>query len=143
MGVHRNTVRQWIKRGLPTCDDQRPALILGRDLRAFLEAQRRSRKRPCRPGEIYCCRCREPRRPLGGFVEYQADTATLGTLVGMCGECEAMLYRRVNPARLAEVCGDLEVLPTEASKRIADREEPSVNSDFKTGEANHAKAQPE
>ena len=28
-GVHRNTVREWVKRGLPTSDDQRPMLILG------------------------------------------------------------------------------------------------------------------
>ena len=38
-GVHRNTVREWIKRGLPTSDDKRPKLILGRDLIAFLQAE--------------------------------------------------------------------------------------------------------
>lgn len=37
-GVHRNTVREWIKRGLPTNDGKRPTLILGRDLAAFLQA---------------------------------------------------------------------------------------------------------
>ena len=36
--VHRNTVRQWIKSGLPTTDSRRPLLILGRDLVAFLKA---------------------------------------------------------------------------------------------------------
>ena len=36
-GVHRNTVREWVKRGLPTSDDRRPMLILGRDLVAFLQ----------------------------------------------------------------------------------------------------------
>jgi hypothetical protein len=27
-GVHKNTVREWVKRGLPTNDDRRPMLIL-------------------------------------------------------------------------------------------------------------------
>ena len=29
LGVHKNTVRSWIKRGLPTVDNRRPILILG------------------------------------------------------------------------------------------------------------------
>ena len=33
--VHRNTVREWVRRGLPTCDDRRPMLILGAELAAF------------------------------------------------------------------------------------------------------------
>jgi hypothetical protein len=32
--VHRNTVRHWIKAGLPVIDDKRPILILGSDLAA-------------------------------------------------------------------------------------------------------------
>jgi len=32
-GVHRNTVRQWVKQGLPTSDRKRPMLILGREYR--------------------------------------------------------------------------------------------------------------
>ena len=36
LGVHKNTVREWIKQGLPKIDDKRPMLILGCDLFAFL-----------------------------------------------------------------------------------------------------------
>ena len=51
-GVHRNTVRQWIKQGLPTSDQKRPFLILGRGLVAFLQARRKKNRRTCQPGEI-------------------------------------------------------------------------------------------
>ena len=51
-GVHRNTVREWIKRGLPTTDTRRPLLVLGRDLVDFLQARRTKNKRTCQPGEI-------------------------------------------------------------------------------------------
>ena len=31
-GVHKNTVRNWLKQGLVTIDGRRPILILGREL---------------------------------------------------------------------------------------------------------------
>jgi hypothetical protein len=58
LGVYKGTVRQWIKQGLSTCDDRRPLLILGGDLRDFLVKKRTQNKRPCKPGEVYCVRCR-------------------------------------------------------------------------------------
>ncbi|PSH02716.1 MAG: hypothetical protein CXZ00_16020 [Acidobacteria bacterium] len=48
-GKHKNTVRAWVKDGLPICDGKRPTLILGRDLAEFLKARRVSKKQPCRP----------------------------------------------------------------------------------------------
>jgi len=32
LGVHKNTVRNWLKNGLEPIDDQRPTLIRGSDL---------------------------------------------------------------------------------------------------------------
>lgn len=39
-GVHKNTVRAWIKQGLPICDDRRPTIVLGREIAVFLQARR-------------------------------------------------------------------------------------------------------
>src|SRR6185437_14566866 len=72
--VHKNTVREWIKGGLPTIDRMRPTVILGRELAIFLQARRAKSKRPCKPGEIYCVRCRAPKRPAGNLAEYQPIT---------------------------------------------------------------------
>jgi hypothetical protein len=81
LGTHKNTVRAWVKAGLPTTDDKRPALILRRELALYLQARRTKNKRPCSPGEIYCVRCRAPRRPAGDMAEYQPITASLGNLI--------------------------------------------------------------
>ncbi|GAC1622252.1 MAG: hypothetical protein NVS9B10_06000 [Nevskia sp.] len=137
-GVHRNTVRQWIKQGLPTSDALRPLLILGADLAAFLTAKRTKNKRPCKPGEIYCIRCRVPQAPALSMAEYQPLTATSGNLVGLCPTCEHLIYRRASLAKLAQVRGKLNVTLTEAQRHIVDSHQPSVNSDFKTGAATHA-----
>ena len=99
-GVHKNTVREWVKRGLPVSDDKRPMLILGRALFEFLQTRRVKNKRPCQPDEIYCLRCRIPQHPAGDMAEYQPVTTTTGNLIGICPTCETMMYRRVSLAKL-------------------------------------------
>jgi hypothetical protein len=37
LGVHKNTVRMWIKGGLAVADDRRPTVMSGAAIRAFLE----------------------------------------------------------------------------------------------------------
>lgn len=117
-GVHRRTVREWVKRGLPTIDDRRPMLILGRDLVAFLQARRAKNKRPCKPGELYCLRCRAPKAPDGAMADYEHVTEGLGNLIGMCPDCELMMYRRVSLAKLEQVRGKLDVKMPQAPLRL-------------------------
>jgi len=109
-GVHRNTVREWVRRGLPTSDRKRPTLILGSELLAFLQARRLKNKRPCQAGEIYCVCCRAPKTPAGDMAEYQPFSTTGGSLVGICPSCESMIYRRVNLAKLEQVRGKLDIM---------------------------------
>ncbi len=132
-GIHRNTVRAWLKQGLPVCDDKRPLLILGIDLADFLARKRRKNKQPCQPGEIYCVRCRSPQFPSLGMADYQPLTATSGNLVGMCPRCEGLIYRRVSLAGLPVARGNLEVAVTQAQDHIDEGLFPSVNSDFDKG----------
>ena len=128
---HKNTVRSWIKEGLPTIDDRRPKLILGRDLFDFLKAKRIKNKRPCKPGEMYCVRCRTPRAPAENMVEYQPKTESLGNLFGICPDCGTGMNRNVNPAKLAQIRGQMEITLPEGVQRIIDIEQPPVNSDFR------------
>ena len=130
-GVHRNTVRAWVKRGLPTSDDRRPMLILGRDLVAFIQAQRAKNKRTCQPGEIYCVRCRAPKAPAGAMADYEALTETQGNLIAICPDCETIIYRRVSLAKLAQIRGRLDITFPQALRHIGESAQPSVNSDFR------------
>lgn len=109
LGVHKNTVREWIKRGLSIIDDRRPMLILGCDLFAFLQAKRVKNKQPCKPGEMYCFRCRSPKIPAGKMVDYQPVTESLGNLFGICPDCETGMNRRVNLAKLEQIRGQMDI----------------------------------
>ena len=113
-GVHKNTVREWVKRGLSTNDAERPMLILGQDLVAFLQAKRAKHKRTCQPGELYCFGCRAPKAAAGQMADYQPLTATQGNLIAMCADCETIMYRRVNLAKLVQVRGKLDITLSQA-----------------------------
>ena len=129
-GVHKNTVRNWIKCGLPLLDDRRPSLILGDDLRRFLRKKRQSRKRRCKRFEIYCLRCRAPKRPAGDMADYSRLSDSAGRLVGLCPDCNGVMNRYVNVASLAEIRAVLDVSIPIAEKHINKRSDLPVNSDF-------------
>lgn len=99
-GVDKNTVRNWIKGGLLTCDSKRPILIMGRDLNIFHANRRTHTKRKCKDNEMYCFRCRAPQVPILGLVELKQDNEKTGNLIGMCSSCETMMYRRVSMSKV-------------------------------------------
>jgi hypothetical protein len=131
LGTHKNTVHRWVKTGLPTNDHKRPMLILGRDLIEFLQARRAKNKRPCRPGEIYCVRCHRPKVPAGEMVDYLPITDKLGNLKAICPDCDSIMNRRVNLAKLGQVQGKMDITFPQALRRVSESNQPTVNSDLK------------
>ena len=119
-GKHKHTIRRWIKEGLPTVDDRRPTMMRGVDVRAFLEARRAKSRQPCGPTEMYCLKCRAPKTPAGLMADLEVRGPTSGRLVGICPDCNRMLYRMVNLAQ--------------------DRVDESKNADHtRTGTATHSR----
>jgi|SRR5271168_1257677 len=100
LNVHKNTVRSWIKEGLPTCDDRRPVLILGVQLADFLKARRTKNKQPCKIGEFYCLRCRVPRFPAESMADCLTVTDKIGHLQAICPICYSVMNLRISLARL-------------------------------------------
>lgn len=141
-GVHRNTVRAWIKRGLPILDRRRPVLVMGSRLGEFLRERRMQNRRTCGAGEIYCVRCREPRAPADKLVRYHPITLTQGNLVGICPTCSAGLYRRVSAKNLDQFRGFLRVTLPQAPEHIGESPQPSVNSDSMQDAPDYANTSP-
>jgi len=129
-GTHKNTVRHWVKEGLAAIDDKRPMLILGSVLAAFLQARRIKNKQACKPGELYCVRCRAPKSPAGGMAEYVPITEKFGRLRALCPDCESWMNRNVSMDQIEAFCGKIDVSFTEAFRHLRERANPSVNSDF-------------
>ena len=109
LGKHKNTVRNWVKDGLATIDDKRPMLILGRDLVEFIKLRRVKNKQSCKPGQLYCVRCRIPKFPAGDIADYEPVTEKFGNLIAICPDCDTIMNRRVSLVRIEEVCGNLDI----------------------------------
>jgi hypothetical protein len=140
LGAHKNTVRAWIKAGLPAIDNSRPTLIFGLDLRDFLSARRAKLRQPCAPGFIYCVKCRTPKAPAGDMADYVPISDTMGNLRGICPDCETLIHRRVNRAKIDLIRGRLDVTPPLAQSHIRDLVSPSLNCDFVHGDQDRENA---
>tara|TARA_R110002020_G_scaffold126738_4_gene284598 strand:- start:8912 stop:9394 length:483 start_codon:yes stop_codon:yes gene_type:complete len=100
LGVAKGSVRRWLKAGLPYLADQRPFLILGGDLRAFLDKRDKPKQR-CGLHEFYCFRCREPKAAAGGLIDYTPRTALSGHLSAICEDCETIMHKNFSASKLA------------------------------------------
>jgi hypothetical protein len=129
LGAHKNTVRGWIKSGLPVVDKSRPVLMHGRDLRSFLEKRRKNAKRPYLPGTLYCFKCRQPMPPALGMVEYVAMNDIIGNLIALCGGCDTVMHRRTRFNTIAAIMPNLDVQIREAQPRLIERTPASLNCD--------------
>jgi hypothetical protein len=128
-GLHKNTVRSWLKQGLAAIDERRPTLILGQELGRFLRERRRKAKQTCSPGQIFCVACRAPKIPAGKMAECIPIGPLAGNLCGICPDCDRLIYRRVNLTKIDTIRGELEVTFTQPATRIRESAVLSVNCD--------------
>jgi len=130
-GVHKNTVRAWIKSGLPICDQKKPILILGSALREFLQTKRTKHKRKCKPCEIYCVRCKLPQHPAENMVEYKPINNSKGCLTAICPICDTIIYKFTSLAKLAQIQDQLDITMPKTLEHINESDTPLLNCDFK------------
>lgn len=130
-GIHKNTVSQWLKNGLPYMSQRKPFLILGSDLKQFLQARRKQNKKKCREDEMYCLRCKKPSKPAENLVEYIPKNNKSGSLVGMCSDCEGIIQKYASFHKLEQFSNIFDLSISQALEHINDRDKPLLNSDLK------------
>jgi hypothetical protein len=128
-GVHKNTVRNWQEAGLEPIDSSKPILFHGSIIREFLKKRNAKRKQPCGPGKLYCFRCREPRPPAFGLVEYVVLTSKSGNLKAFCETCETVMHRKVCLVDLEAQMLGVEVQFVDRQLRLIGSPSPSLNCD--------------
>ncbi|MXO65301.1 helix-turn-helix domain-containing protein [Altericroceibacterium endophyticum] len=129
LGVCRSTIRNWQRKGLAPIDGQRPYLFQGVHVRRFLEEQKAKRRQPCPPGTMYCLRCRQPREPALGMVDFSPLRPGTGNLKAICCQCGAVMHRRARQADLARIMPGITVQISQAAPRLVGCEPPSLNCD--------------
>jgi hypothetical protein len=126
-GVHRQTVRNWLKSGLKQLDSGRPALFHGEELNRFHDERRAARRRKCGPRELYCFGCKEPREPAGSMLDYLPGTGKTGVVVGICPECDSLMRQNIGKDRLAQLKTNLEVTISPGPEPMEDSSEARSN----------------
>ncbi len=131
LDVHKNTVRHWQAQGLVPIDRGRPVLFQGAAVRDFLTKRNSSRKTPCPPETLYCFRCRTPRAPALGMVDFVPMRPGSGNLRAICECCEAVMHRRIREADIAKVMPGCTVQFAQGQPSLSGQTAPSLNCDFK------------
>lgn len=131
LGIHKNTIRNWQSDGLEPTDDVRPTLFHGGAVRQFLRERNKARKQPCPAGTIFCMRCREPRAPALGMVEYVPITRSSGNLRALCETCECLMHRRTRESDIYRVMPNIEIQTSHAPSSISEKATPSDNCDLR------------
>lgn len=126
-GATPGTVRHWHKNGLEAVPGHWPLIFRGVEIIEFFKKRNTARKQRCGPGRIYCLRCRAPKTPALGMVDYRPDTPKRGMLTGLCPDCGGLIYRRSSPDNWKAAVGNLEVSMPSAESRLAETDEPNSN----------------
>jgi excisionase family DNA binding protein len=126
--LHRNTVRNWVRRGgLPAMTGSRPLLILGAVLIEFLKARRLALKRKCALGELYCLKCRTPQKPVPELIEHSPMASGRTRIVAICSTCETLMHRFVANRNLEASLREFGVQSGPAHGSLTDTRYPSLN----------------
>lgn len=120
LDVAKGSVRRWIKSGLSALTDQRPTLILGSDLIAFLQG-RRAKRQKCAIDEAYCFSCRRPRKPAFAEVEITSLKGGTARMWAICEVCGTDMHKPVSASRLSELEAHVTVAFSRDHERIGER----------------------
>lgn len=102
LGASTATIRNWIKQGLPIQKDRRPYLILGQDLRDFIQKNTNAKRYKLQNSELNCFKCNAGRRPINNAVVLFPQTAKTSRLQGKCDDCGGKVSRVISNALLSE-----------------------------------------
>ena len=108
-GISIRTVRNWIKEGLQIVESIYPYLVIGSELKRFLDKKQQDRKTKLSINEFFCAKCRQARKPLSNVVSLKYSGKTVGrgikdfTIQGSCEVCGTKLNRFSNENKLVEV----------------------------------------
>ena len=92
--VSLQCIRKWLREGLPSLRTVRPLLIRGCDLRSWIEARKKAKKRVrLEPHEFYCVRCKTAKTPFGDMIDCCDNNVRSLRLSALCPTCDGTMKR--------------------------------------------------
>lgn len=95
VGVSVQSLRNWVRAGLPALRGQKPTLIRGVDAKAWLRERSNKKRKPLLPHEFLCLGCKVPQSPYGGMADCHQQTALTLRLSALCPRCGHKMHRLI------------------------------------------------
>ena len=102
LGVTPHTVRSWRTSGLQVMTASTPHYILGAELIRYIADKQAKKSIKMGLNQMYCFKCKTPKKPLSGIVDYIPINDTRGRLTGLCESCAGGLQRFVGKSDLGK-----------------------------------------
>lgn len=110
LNVHPRTVQEWRKEGLKTISTEKPFLVMGYDLKEFLNQKLKSRKTKLEANQFYCTKCRNAVTSKNNEVHLVSLEKTIGNqgfkgliVKGICQECGTKLNKFSHEGRIQDL----------------------------------------
>lgn len=126
---HKNTVRGWIRNGLPIIDNQKPYLIYGSDLIFFIKQKQIRRKTKCQDHELYCLGCKAARTPWCNHIDIHIKNKKQINLAAFCSVCKKRMNKAGSFQKLSYYIEKFDV-QTVRGRHLLDRDTPPLNSNL-------------
>ena len=84
----------------------------------------RAKKTKLRPVELYCFRCKCPRKPAFGEADFIHDKRNSGLLTALCEECSTVTNKRISIGDLAKIEAVLRISFQDCQEAIGNRMKP-------------------
>ncbi len=102
-GITPDTVFRWIRNeGLKRNEASRKYFVHGSELAKFLEWRNGKNKRPCKEGEIYCCKCRRGKAPKPDTLKFKKLPNKTVRVFGKCSVCDTRINTVVSGKKWTE-----------------------------------------
>ena len=101
LGISKRTCFRWTEEGLEVIEaDAKPLLVMGYEIRRFLEEKQIKNKAPMQKDEYYCLHCKKPSKAKLGSEQTNPTGKKIGKdnreqmmRTGLCEVCNGKIYR--------------------------------------------------
>jgi len=115
--VHQRTIQTWKNEGLNMIDSIKPYLVMGYDLKEFLNKKLQSRKIKLESNQFYCTKCRQAVTSKNNQVKLIETRKLIGNknnqeliITGECEKCGTKLNRFSHSGKLNELKENFNIL---------------------------------
>lgn len=101
--VNKQTIYIWKKQGLKTIDNNLPLMFFGQDVIDFLEDRKNARKVPCKIDELYCLKCKKPKKAYDNKIALNPNGKNKVNVIAECITCRTKTHKSQGIENIAEI----------------------------------------